>query len=135
MRLKDKVAIVTGGNMGLGRDIAECFAEEGATVVITARTQALIDQSVAEIRAKGGKAFGIRADLSKPEEIHAMVNQVAADHGNCYAFELILRHRILREKLFLVGAYAVYLRTKLFVQKPPSRKSRSIFSPTVRYTR
>lgn len=81
MRLKDKVAIITGGNMGLGRGIADCFAAEGATVIITARTQALIDQAVEEIRAAGGKAFGCRADVSKPEEIRAMVDKVAADHG------------------------------------------------------
>ena len=81
MRLKDKVAIITGGNMGLGRGIADCFAAEGATVIITARTQALIDQSVEEIRAAGGKAFGYRADVSKPEEIREMVDKVVADHG------------------------------------------------------
>ena len=81
MRLKDKIAIVTGGNMGIGRAIADCFAAEGATVIITARTQSLIDQSVEEIRAAGGKAFGIRCDISQVEQIREMVDKVVADHG------------------------------------------------------
>jgi NAD(P)-dependent dehydrogenase (short-subunit alcohol dehydrogenase family) len=81
MRLKDKVAIVTGGNMGIGLAIANCFAKEGATVVITARTQSLIDQAVEAIRAAGGKAVGHRTDVTEPEQIRALMDKVASDHG------------------------------------------------------
>jgi NAD(P)-dependent dehydrogenase (short-subunit alcohol dehydrogenase family) len=81
MRLKDKIAIVTGGNMGIGRAISDCFAKEGATVIITARTQSLIDETVEQIRAAGGKAVGHRTDISLPEQIRELMDKVAADHG------------------------------------------------------
>jgi NAD(P)-dependent dehydrogenase (short-subunit alcohol dehydrogenase family) len=81
VRLKDRIAIVTGGNMGIGRAIADCFASEGATVIITARTQSLIDQSVEEIRAAGGKAYGRRTDISQPDQVREMIDAVAAEHG------------------------------------------------------
>ena len=53
--LKDKVAIITGASYGMGRSMAELFAEEGAAVVITARHQEKLDAVVGGIRAKAGK--------------------------------------------------------------------------------
>lgn len=82
MRLKDKVAIVTGANMGIGRAIADCFAAEGALVVVVARTQSLIDKTIEEITAAGGKAIGHQTDVSQPDQIRAMIDKVAADYGH-----------------------------------------------------
>lgn len=56
--LKDQVAIITGASYGMGRTMAELFAEEGAAVVITARHAQQLNEVVDSIRAKGGKAVG-----------------------------------------------------------------------------
>ena len=57
--LKGKVAVITGASYGMGRTMAELFAEEGAAVVLTARGQEKLDQVVQGIRAKGGRAVGL----------------------------------------------------------------------------
>jgi hypothetical protein len=56
--LKGKTAVTTGASKGIGRATAVLFAEEGANVVLTARGQEALDQAVAAIIAKGGKAIG-----------------------------------------------------------------------------
>lgn len=66
--LAGKVAIITGASYGMGQTIAEVFAEEGASVVITARSQEKLDAVVAGIQAKGGKAIGVVADVCSTED-------------------------------------------------------------------
>lgn len=62
--LEGRTAIVTGGSMGIGRAIAEIFVQEGANVLITARRKNIIEETIAEVEAKGyaGKIMGIPAD-------------------------------------------------------------------------
>lgn len=82
MKLKDKVALVTGGSRGIGAAIAKRLAQEGATVAITyvnGKQQA--DDIAAAIKAEGGNALAIRADSSDAEAVKSAVAETAQTFG------------------------------------------------------
>ena len=79
MRLKDQVAIVTGSGRGLGKGIAMKLAEEGAKVVIA--DMAAADDTVAEIVAKGGTASAFAVNVSKQEEVQALIKYAIDTYG------------------------------------------------------
>ncbi len=82
MELKGKVAVVTGGGTGLGREISLQLAREGADVVIVySRSESEAVETVADLKALGSKAAALKADVSKSAEISALVEKVVADRG------------------------------------------------------
>lgn len=80
-RLQDKIAFITGGGSGIGAATAERFAEEGARVVICGRRQEPLDEVVARIRAAGGQAEAVVADVSDEAAFTAALADCASRHG------------------------------------------------------
>lgn len=80
-RLKDKVAIVTGGGAGIGRATCELFAEEGARVVVAERDPARGADVVQGIVRQGGTAVFVPCDVSDEASVERMVAQAAAKFG------------------------------------------------------
>jgi NAD(P)-dependent dehydrogenase (short-subunit alcohol dehydrogenase family) len=79
--LSGKVALITGGSRGIGRSIAEAYAGRGARVVITARKQEELDQTVAEIKKDGNEITAIASHAGRPEQLEALVDEVIGSHG------------------------------------------------------
>ena len=69
MRLKDKVAIITGGSRGIGYATADRFLEEGAKVILTASTQASADKAVAQLKEKGNHSLTLEVRISNQPAI------------------------------------------------------------------
>ena len=80
-QFEGKVALVTGGNSGIGKATAIMFAKEGAKVVITARRVPEGKQTVEEIRKAGGEAIFVKTDVSVEAEVEAMVSKTVEAYG------------------------------------------------------
>lgn len=81
-RLEGKIAFVTGGGSGIGAATAERFAQEGATVVICGRRKEPLDEVVAKIKAAGGSAEAIVADVGNEAQFVGALEQTAKKHGS-----------------------------------------------------
>ena len=79
--LAGKVALITGASSGIGRAAAHAFAKAGARVVLAARREALGEQVASEIRAEGGEAVFIRADVAQAGEVSRLVDATVEQFG------------------------------------------------------
>ncbi len=82
MRLRGKVAVVTGSSRGIGRAIALEFAKEGADVVVNyLRSEGKAGEVVRQIEAMGRRSIAVRADVSKYDEVEEMASLVYRQFG------------------------------------------------------
>ncbi|MFF3149246.1 SDR family NAD(P)-dependent oxidoreductase, partial [Streptomyces sp. NPDC057927] len=81
-RFSGRTALVTGAGSGIGRTTALAFAAEGAQVVVAGRTAASLDETVALIEARGGKALAVTTDVSRSDEVHALVEAAVDRFGS-----------------------------------------------------
>ena len=83
MRLKDKVAVVTGGTRGIGLATARAFLREGARVIITGSSKDSAEKAVTALKAEfpGSVVAGISPDLAKLEDVRSIFKTVAATYG------------------------------------------------------
>ena len=79
--LTGKTAIVTGGSRGIGVEMAEGLAEAGANLMLCARKAELLDESVKAFAAKGFNVTGKTCDVSKPDEVNAVVAATVEQFG------------------------------------------------------
>ena len=82
LQLKGKVAVVTGGSLGIGRAVTEALVAEGVRVAIVARSRDTLEQAAREItQASGVEVLPVVADVSSTEQVNAMMDKVAAHFG------------------------------------------------------
>ena len=132
MNLKDKVAVVTGGNRGIGKAIALRLAQEGASVAICGTNEATIQTAVSEIQALGREALGLKVDVSKPAEVEGFAKAILEKFGKSDI--LVNNAGITRDNLLLrmseqewddvidTNLKSAFLMTKAFVK--PMMKAR-----------
>src|ERR1700704_2203757 len=79
--LVGKVAVITGGNQGIGRAIAQAMADAGASLAICARTEESVQRTAEELRAGGAECLALHCDVSNPASTDAMAKAVLDHFG------------------------------------------------------
>jgi len=127
MKLKDKVAVVTGASKGIGASIAKYLAAEGASVVVNyGSSKAGADKVVSEITASGGKAVAVQADVARKSEIDRLFAETKKTFGrldilvnNAGVYEFGPLEKITEEqfhKLFDLNVLGLLLATQKAVE-------------------
>ena len=81
MQLTGKVALITGAGSGIGEAAARLLAKEGAKVAALSRTEEDIEKVVEAIRASGGEALALPADISQPQQMQEAIKRIGAEWG------------------------------------------------------
>ena len=79
--LRGKKALVTGASSGIGRKVALAYAEAGAEIALVARSLDVLEVLAGEIAAAGGKAVPIACDVTRQDQVSAMVDRMTAELG------------------------------------------------------
>ncbi|MQG01820.1 MAG: SDR family oxidoreductase [SAR202 cluster bacterium] len=81
MRLNNKIALMTGIGQGMGRATAKLFAQEGAKVILTARTEEKLQETATQIQNLGGTSIVVPADVSAREEAKSVISKIIEEFG------------------------------------------------------
>lgn len=81
MKLKNKVAVITGASKGIGKGIARRYAQEGASVVLASRSMDLLSAIADEINGNGGQSLALQVDVRRSESVQAMIDKVVTEFG------------------------------------------------------
>ena len=84
LALKGKFVLVTGGSHGIGRSVALALADEGCHVAVCARNKERLEETVAELKAKGIESLGITADVMAPADIERVMKTVTGSWGTIH---------------------------------------------------
>ncbi|RMF94376.1 MAG: SDR family oxidoreductase [Candidatus Schekmanbacteria bacterium] len=122
-KLKNRVALITGGGTGIGKGIAKCFCDEGAIVYVMGRRLEKLEDTVNELNSDQGKAFAIQGDVSKKEDIERVTKEILNKEGK---IDILVNNAGIEEKpeavyemseaswdkIFSVNIKGVFLMTK-----------------------
>jgi 3-oxoacyl-[acyl-carrier protein] reductase len=97
--LKSKVAVVTGGGRGIGREIAGRLASAGASIAVVDVDEGTVSSAAAELAGQGVEARGYRCDVSSLDDASAVGERILADFGRCDV--LVNNAGITRDRLFI----------------------------------
>ncbi len=98
-RLKDKVVLITGAGRGAGRALALAFAERGALVAANDISPINVEEAVAEIVARGGRAKAYIEDVAKKVGVQALINSVEEDFGG---IDILVNHAAVEPHVYLL---------------------------------
>lgn len=79
--MKDRVVLITGAGKGIGKSAAQLFAQDGARVVLAARSASEIENVAEEIKGVGGEALAVVADISRPGEVALLIEETLREYG------------------------------------------------------
>ena len=97
---QDRVAVITGGASGIGRGMAECFADAGMKLVLADVEETTLEKTAGELRARGASVEPVVCDVSKPEQVEALHEHPAGEQRQ-------LQPRCLSGRVLLVEDVAV----------------------------
>jgi NAD(P)-dependent dehydrogenase (short-subunit alcohol dehydrogenase family) len=125
MKLKHKIAIVTGASRGIGKSIVFAFADEGAHLVLVARSPDQLEHVAHEIRKKGGKAIPVACDVSSAQEVKNLARVAQDEFGRIDILVnnagISRRSRLLEYddetwlEVIRINLFGTYLCTKAFL--------------------
>jgi len=125
MKLKEKVAIVTGAASGIGRAIAILYAKEGAKVAVADMNLEGAESTVSEIEANGGSAIAVLTNVSKEEDIQNLIDTTVNTYGTV---DILVNNAGIMDKMAAVGDVTDELWDRIFAINTTSvmRASRKV---------